>query len=288
MISICIPTYNRLPIIKQCLDQIFDGFKDVSYELIIADGGSTDGTLEYLRELDNIKLIEMGELTGTVKAFNACFKIAKGDCIIPLGDEQVVFPEVLIKGCELMRREKQIGVVSPKIICEKNKLHSVVRWIKRYGLFLSLHSIIRHSVLKEMGYWDERYRTYFADPDVVLSVLSLGYTSVVTREIGTVLMENESPDTKAHIISMKQHGTDTEKGFEKWKAFELKKAPQKQMFFNRCCSILYDTKHLWSFTRVYDWLLEKTVVFPDKDYEHLEDFFLAQKYPDYMLKRKIH
>lgn len=63
MISICIPTYNRLPYLKQCFSSVFNGFGDYPYEVIIADGVSTDGTLEYPRGLDNIKLIETGELT---------------------------------------------------------------------------------------------------------------------------------------------------------------------------------------------------------------------------------
>ena len=35
--------------------------------------------------------------------------------------------------------------------------------------------------------------------------------------------------------------------------------------------------------RLYDWFLKQTVVFHDKNYDHLKDFFLAQKYPDEIL-----
>ena len=106
MISICIPTYNRLPLLKECLKSIFDGFskKDYPYEVIIADGGSTDGTLEYLRKLDNITLIEQGELTGAIKADNICFKVAKGDFLLPYADDFRVNADVIIKACKLMEK----------------------------------------------------------------------------------------------------------------------------------------------------------------------------------------
>ena len=79
MISICVPTYNRLSYLKKCVDSILDKFKDYPYEVIIADGGSTDGTLEYLRNInhDNVTIIEQGSLIGEVKTLNICFKKSK-------------------------------------------------------------------------------------------------------------------------------------------------------------------------------------------------------------------
>ena len=151
MISICMPTFNRLRYLKRCLSSVFDGFGDYPYEVIIADGGSTDGTLEYLRKLKNITLIEQGKLTGTAKAFNACSKVAKGDYIIPFSDDASAVPKVLIEGCKLMDKYPEIGLVSPKILLEPARLHSVTRrWIRQYGALLSLSFIVMCSVPREM------------------------------------------------------------------------------------------------------------------------------------------
>jgi len=72
MISLCVPTYNRINDLKRCIKSILNGFGEYPYEVIIADGGSTDGTIEYLKKLndDHIKLIEHGKLMGITKAYN--------------------------------------------------------------------------------------------------------------------------------------------------------------------------------------------------------------------------
>ena len=52
LVSVVIPTYNRLPILKKCLyalenqilrDETYD------YEIVIVDDGSTDGTVDWLK-----------------------------------------------------------------------------------------------------------------------------------------------------------------------------------------------------------------------------------------------
>lgn len=67
-ISICIPTSNRLEHLKKLIKSVRDGIEDYPYEFIIADGGSTDGTIEYLKKQKDAKLIEMGKQTGGIEA----------------------------------------------------------------------------------------------------------------------------------------------------------------------------------------------------------------------------
>ena len=50
--SVVIPTYNRLPILRKCLDALENQSLNVeihSFEIVIVDDGSTDGTVDWLR-----------------------------------------------------------------------------------------------------------------------------------------------------------------------------------------------------------------------------------------------
>ncbi len=52
LISVVIPTYNRLPILRKCLDSLENQILNVQihdFEIVIVDDGSTDGTVDWLR-----------------------------------------------------------------------------------------------------------------------------------------------------------------------------------------------------------------------------------------------
>jgi GT2 family glycosyltransferase len=300
MISICIPTYNRLPYLKKCLDSIFNGFKEYPYEIIIADGGSTDGTLEYLRGLDKVKLIEQGELTGAVKACNVCFKAAKGDYLALVTDDFVIFPDIMIKACKCMDQEKQIGLVGPKMQETKyGNLHNILLWDKPYWILSPKVFIFRAEVLKEIGYFDEHFRTYYIDADVPLMVLKFGYTIAVTRDVGIIhlrIHDHDINEAKAANCNPNEQRKAAEYMKKKWMPLQmcveeylrhqsLKK--RKSLFFKRFCGMMYCAEWLRPFVeknnklamKLYDWFLEQTVIFKDTNYNHSKDLFLAQKYP---------
>jgi len=53
LISVVIPTYNRLPILKKCLDALENQSLKVEihdFEIVIVDNRSTDGTVDWLRK----------------------------------------------------------------------------------------------------------------------------------------------------------------------------------------------------------------------------------------------
>ncbi len=301
MLSICIPTYNRLNDLQKCLDSIFNGFKNHPYEIIIADGGSTDGTIEYLKGLDKVKLIEQGKLTGAVKAFNLCFKAAKGEYILTATDDFLVKADVIIKTCELMEKDKKIGLVGPKLQETKHgNLHNILLWVKPYWILSPKIFLFRASVLKEIGYFDEHFRTYHIDLDSPLMVLKLGYTIAVTRDIGLVHFRIHDEDVNiAKKINIRKLRDNKEFEYlqKKWEPLQIKieeylqksdLKKQKSLLFKKLFSMMYYAEWLRPFIRAhskiamkfYDWFLEQAVVFKDYRYKNHKELFLAQKFPD--------
>ena len=53
-ISIVTPVFNSVRWIELCLQSVRHALKERNYEHIVVDGGSTDGTLEYLKQQQDI------------------------------------------------------------------------------------------------------------------------------------------------------------------------------------------------------------------------------------------
>lgn len=90
-ISIVTGTYNRLASLQTLLATIRQSFTPnvhgLVYEVILVDGGSTDGTIEWCKQQPDVRLIEQGALLGAVRAFNDGAYAAQGQYVILANDD---------------------------------------------------------------------------------------------------------------------------------------------------------------------------------------------------------
>ena len=56
LISVVLGTYNRLSFLKLTIESIRKELKEFAYEIFVVDGGSDDGTLEWLLQQKDIVL----------------------------------------------------------------------------------------------------------------------------------------------------------------------------------------------------------------------------------------
>lgn len=98
MWSIIIPTYNRLPILQKCLQAMETQDFTQPYEIVVVDDGSTDGTVEFLRdkanEFPHVKLFLQNH-EGAAIARNTGLDMAEGETIIFIDSDLVVTPVFL-------------------------------------------------------------------------------------------------------------------------------------------------------------------------------------------------
>ena len=85
--SIIIVNYNTREVTKQCLDSIFKWTKDVSFEVIVVDNNSHDGSKEMLASYPNIKYVQSGGNLGFGKANNLGYKFSSGRYILLLNSD---------------------------------------------------------------------------------------------------------------------------------------------------------------------------------------------------------
>ena len=95
-VSVVIPTYNRRPILEKCLmalERQTPCPELESYEVMVIDDGSTDGTPEWLREASerfpHVRLIEQAH-GGPAEGRNRGVDHARGDVIVFIDSDLVV------------------------------------------------------------------------------------------------------------------------------------------------------------------------------------------------------
>lgn len=93
MVSIIIPTFNRLSWLRKCLAHLDSQKYDSSFEVIVIDDGSTDGTNQYLTSNEGnfrFTLIHLNqENRGPAAARNLGIKVARGDIVAFLDDDSI-------------------------------------------------------------------------------------------------------------------------------------------------------------------------------------------------------
>ena len=110
-ISLVTGTYNRLRSLKRLLDSV-NLPPGIAYEWVIVDGGSTDGTLDYLRSRRDVLLIEHGELRGAIDAFTDGARAATGRYVALLNDDVAVLGDTLLRAMAYLEDHPDVGAVA--------------------------------------------------------------------------------------------------------------------------------------------------------------------------------
>jgi len=121
-ISVLIPTLNRCESLKNCLDSLIkQTYKN--FEVVVVDGGSTDGTKELLNQYYNKLSIKFAvQKGGLIPQENKGWKIATGDIIVRTDDDVIASPQWLQGIADTFNLSEKIGgVTGPTIIPEERK-----------------------------------------------------------------------------------------------------------------------------------------------------------------------
>jgi glycosyltransferase involved in cell wall biosynthesis len=182
MVSIIIPTYNRVFFLKKALDSVFSQ-TFLSYELIVVDDGSTDSTEEYISSLDReVCYIKIAH-SGVSRARNVGIDVSRGEWIAFLDSDDYWLPEKLEKQVRYLQAHSEYMLCHTDEIWIKNgvRINQGKKHQKREGWFflpsldlclISPSSIIIHrSVFQDTGKFDESF-DYVEDYDMWLRITS--------------------------------------------------------------------------------------------------------------------
>lgn len=181
---VVIATCNRLDLLKKTLESIERGTR-CSHEVIVVESGSTDGTRDYLKSQAGVTSVFLGEMLGTSRTYNHAWR--QVDCAYTcwLSDDTEVAEGSLDMAVSLLERHARIGMVGLKM---KDVLGPFVDRpymgsLSAYGILNCNHGVLPMALLRELGYFNESYRSYQIDPDLTASVLCAGREVVMTQRV---------------------------------------------------------------------------------------------------------
>ncbi len=189
LISTILGSYNRLKFLKLTIDSIRKELEDIQHEIIVIDGGSTDGTLKWLsKQKDIVSIIQHNhghwnnkKIPGRSWGYfmNLAFKCAQGEYLCMLSDDCLIVPGAIINGADLFEKKLNEGM----------KLGAISFYFrnwpedKKYYVNLTIndtmmvnHGLYLKKALEDVGYIDEEnYFFYHADDDLSLKLKQSGY-----------------------------------------------------------------------------------------------------------------
>lgn len=171
-LAILVGTRNRLGLLKQCLEALI-GKIAVEHEIIVVDAGSTDGSVDYVRQLPDIRLVCDGEPIGQARSLNRVFRTLASKYACWISDDNVVQPGAMDLAVNILEQHSDIGMVALKVKDVMGPAQNLdyIGALWPTGILTCNQGLIRTRLLRDTGYFDEAFRDYGIDVDLTAKVL---------------------------------------------------------------------------------------------------------------------
>lgn len=241
MVSIVIPVYNQFSFTYGCLESILKNSGSISYEIIIADDGSTDLTTEIDQVVKNIKIVKTETNLRFLRNCNNAAKHAKGKYILFLNNDTQVQENWLEPLVSLIENDESIGMVGSKLIYADGRLQEAggiiwsdgtgwnygnrqdpdapeYNYVKDVDYISGAAIMINAELWREIGGFDEHFApAYCEDSDLAFSVRKKGFRVVYQPKSVVVHYEGVSNGTDVNAGVKKYQIENSKKLREKWK-----------------------------------------------------------------------
>lgn len=234
IVSVVLGSYQRRRFIEPTLRSIRDELRGVPHEIIVVDGGSTDGSLKWLSAQKDVLLIiqhNRGEWMGAKIErrswgyfMNLGFKAAQGKYVCMLSDDCLVIPGAIRNGVKTFEAALDRGA----------KVGAVAFYWRNWGqqkdynvgltmghMFVN-HGLYLNAALADVGYLDEEnYKFYHADGDLCLRMSERGWDCIDSPD--SFIEHYPHANQKVRDSNVAVSRSDWEFYSSRWRTIEPKK-----------------------------------------------------------------
>lgn len=131
-LSIIVATYNARTLLLDCLESVFQNQPNESYEIIVVDDASNDGTSEaVVARFPGVRLLRNSINSHYAEANNLALRIARGRFIYLLNNDTIVLPEALDRMVAFLRQHPEAGAVGSRLLNEDGSTQISVKPLPR-------------------------------------------------------------------------------------------------------------------------------------------------------------
>jgi GT2 family glycosyltransferase len=244
--SVVVVSFNTVDLLRDCLQALYRELGGISNEVFVVDNVSHDSSADMVqREFPSVRLIRNKVNRGFGGANNQAFTLSTGRYILLLNSDAFLQPNALRLSIRYMDEEPRIGLGGARLISEDHSWQPSARLFPSLlNDFLSLsglaakypkssflgrqdntwkdqnqaldidwvpgaYSIIRRTVLEEVGYFDEQFFLYYEEVDLCRRIKKAGYLVRYWPDVVVMHMGGASSKT-VKDLAMSRSGAQLE------------------------------------------------------------------------------
>ncbi len=122
LISVIIPVFNNWSLTQKCLTSLHTHAQNISFEVIVVDNNSTDGTATDANDFglslfgDRFVLLRQNENLGFAKATNLGARTAKGRYLYLLNNDTIIITDPFSAVIRKLQNQPELGAVGPLLL----------------------------------------------------------------------------------------------------------------------------------------------------------------------------
>jgi GT2 family glycosyltransferase len=286
-VSVIIVNWNTQELLEKCLRSIYAQNMDISYEVIVVDNASSDGSAAMVKErFADVVLIANQRNCGFAAANNQGLAVAKGVYVLLLNSDTVILNNAIGKAVALMPPDAAVlgarvlngdGTLQPTCFMYPSAMNMVLSSTYLYKLFpksrffgrermswwgrddarqvdvvTGCFMLVRREAIDEVGLLDERFFVYGEETDWCYRFSKAGWKVIFTPDIEIIHYGGASTRQMATAMSLQLRGS---------LLLFIKKHRNKAVYWF-CCLLTAG----FFLLRVPYWLVRSIISYKDRRY----------------------